>query len=206
MLQRFFNFILNQLFPLKCLGCGEDDVKICQSCAESIKPSPQWQDFKDLRVWSAFEYNHDITQKIIQKWKYNADKQLLDIFFKKASFPNLEKLDGVIFVPLHRRRKVERGFNQAEQLARRVAGHYQTDLISGLSRTRYTKPQAQLEREQRFVNLKDVFTWGGQDIQGLSLLIVDDVVTTGSTLLECSKALKNAGAAKVEGLCLFRGG
>lgn len=205
-MKRLLNFILNQLFPLKCLGCGKDDVKVCQDCTDSFQPSPQWQDFDDLRVWSAFEYSQDLIQKIIQKWKYNGDKELLNIFLDITTFPKLKNLDGIVFVPLHRRRKTERGFNQAEQLARFVAGNYQADIISGLSRSRYTKPQAQLEREQRFVNLKDVFTWSGRDIQGLSFLIVDDVVTTGSTLLECTKALKNAGAAKVEGLCLFRGG
>ena len=206
MLQRFFKFLLNQLFPLQCLGCGKDDLQLCDQCLAKQIRQPLWQDFDDLSIWSVYRYESGLLPRIVQHWKYDGDQSLLYRLTAQIVFPKLARVDRVVAVPLHRRRLVERGFNQAEQWAKIVAEYYNAEIVKGLARKRYTKPQAQLTVKERLVNLDDIFQWRGADITGQTILLVDDVVTTGSTLRESKKALQAAGAKKVIGICLLRGG
>lgn len=205
-MQNIIRYILDQLFPLKCLGCGVDDVIICDQCLKLVEYKPQWRDFSGFKVWSAFEYNQDLLQKMVRKWKYNADKEILSDIVKMIKFPQISGYDFIVPVPLHSRRRAERGFNQAGQVAHMVNQHFGYDVADYLKRLKYTTPQAQLEREERLRNLKGVFDWKGEDLKGKKILLVDDVVTTGSTLVESGKALKHAGAEEIKGICLFRGG
>jgi len=115
-------------------------------------------------------------------------------------------------VPLHHSRKRERGFNQAELLARglrRVAGAAGTPRLRietrCLYRTRATPPQTGLSLQQRKENVRDVFAVARPDrIRGRVAILVDDVMTTGATLSACAAALKKAGALQVLGLTLAR--
>jgi ComF family protein len=110
---------------------------------------------------------------------------------------------ALVPVPLHRRKLRQRGFNQAELVARaalktgRVAARLQL-VPRALARTRETTPQTGLTRHQRRENLRGAFAVAqGDAIKGREVLLVDDVYTTGSTLLECSRVLRRAGATKV---------
>lgn len=121
--------------------------------------------------------------------------------------------DCFIPVPLHPRRLRFRGFNQSLLLARTLAGALTPGLEipvleNCLSRTRFTKPQMKTEtREERLANLKNAFAFMQEDvsrIRGKTLWLIDDVATTGTTLEECAKVLKKAGAKKVFGIVLAR--
>lgn len=107
----------------------------------------------------------------------------------------------IIPVPLHKRRRRWRGFNQSEEIAKLLAEHFglEIDLIS-LQRKKYTSPQAKHNREQRITNLKDCFKWIGPDISRRNILLIDDVVSTGVTLKECATVLKSVGVNEVWGL------
>jgi ComF family protein len=105
-------------------------------------------------------------------------------------------------VPLHPRRLKERGFNQSLVLARAVAPALETriDFLS-LRRVKYTKSQTGLKKDERRKNVKGAFGLSGKpDLKGNTVVLVDDVATTGSTLNECARVLKKAGCEKV--LCL----
>ncbi len=107
--------------------------------------------------------------------------------------------------PMHGRRRRERGYNQAELLARRVAERNGLRYEKGLlSRTRHVEPQASSESaDQRADNVAgSVAVASGHDLNGARVIVVDDVSTTGSTLDVCAAALKQAGAASVWGLTL----
>jgi ComF family protein len=109
-------------------------------------------------------------------------------------------------VPLHKSRLRQRGFNQAGLLAEKVAKVFDFDYEENvLFRNRKTKPQVELSGRARHENIKDAFRCKNvEKIERRDILLVDDVCTTGSTLEECAKELKNSGAKRVWGLVLAR--
>ena len=109
-------------------------------------------------------------------------------------------------VPLSRKRLRWRGFNQAELLARKVAGKYNLELDSGnLIRVKHKKPQANLTEISRLENVKECFSWQGGDLNKRNIILIDDVVTTGATLNACAKVLKASGAGEIWGLVVAKG-
>jgi ComF family protein len=113
--------------------------------------------------------------------------------------------DLVVPVPLHPARLRWRGFNQSLELARPLARKAGVRIDSrALVRTRKTKPQTQVrDYRERAANLRQAFA-AGPGLDGASVLLVDDVTTTGATLLECARALRDAGAARVDAAVLAR--
>lgn len=131
------------------------------------------------------------------------------IFEQARNLPTaiLNFQDNLIMpVPLSKKRLRWRGFNQAELLAQIVAQNYGLKLDSkSLVRIKHKKPQAKLNEIHRLANVKDCFAWQGQNLNKRSVILIDDVVTTGATLNECAKILKQAGAGEVWGLVAAKG-
>ena len=113
--------------------------------------------------------------------------------------------DALVPVPLHRRRERERGFNQAEASCRVVGKSTGLPVWRALRRARPTPPQARLTREERRRNLRGAFVPAPRrPVTGAHLLLLDDVYTTGSTVHECARVLRQAGAASVHVLTVTR--
>jgi ComF family protein len=110
----------------------------------------------------------------------------------------------VAWVPLHPERRRRRGYNQAELLARELARLCCLRPLPGLVRVRDTPPQVGLDRLRRLANVRDAFEWNGQDLGRGSVLLIDDVTTTGATLDACAAALKAAGSGAVTGLTVAK--
>jgi ComF family protein len=107
--------------------------------------------------------------------------------------------DMMIPVPLHKLRMIKRGFNQAFELgsyAGRVLGI--PLLGTGLRRNRNTRAQSGLSRKQRRKNVRGAFYWRGRTRPGRHVALIDDVMTTGTTVTECARVLKKAGARRVD--------
>lgn len=130
-----------------------------------------------------------------------------------VSLPKMCESPLIVPIPLHRSRRRERGFNQAEQLAfglvralRRQQGAPVRQVEkSCLRRKRATPPQTGLSASARRENLRGAFeVIAPSQVQGRSVVLIDDVMTTGATLSECARVLKRAGAAQVLGLTLAR--
>ena len=116
-----------------------------------------------------------------------------------------ERFDVAIAMPMHWRKRWQRGFNQAELLSEEAAKRYGLKLSLCLRRKRATKAQAGLSESERKQNLKDsFFVSKPQEVAGKHVLLIDDVFTTGSTLRAATAALKEAGAARVVALTLAR--
>ena len=116
-----------------------------------------------------------------------------------------QPFDAVVPVPLHPAREREREFNQALVLAEILALRAGKPLIEDLERIRYTTTQTQLHREERMENLRGAFSVRhAAGVIGRHLLLIDDIFTTGSTVEECSRVLRNAGAASVRVLTVAR--
>ncbi len=112
--------------------------------------------------------------------------------------------DGIVAMPLHPLRLRERGFNQSLLLARRVAGQLNTPLLEeACARTRNTSPQSTLPWQERGKNLRKAFSCSS-DLSGRHIAIVDDVMTTGSSIEELARTLRQAGAREVSAWVVAR--
>lgn len=160
-------------------------------------------------IISSLYYEEGPTKEIIHNIKYNSVIELVPILGKvmaKALKNNLpDKHILLTFAPLHPRRLSQRGFNQAELLAINTAKDSKVPIKNLLRKKKNTKQQVKLKGKLRRKNLTGVFSFRGNDIKGKTIVVIDDVTTTGTTLNECAKVLKAVGAKKVWGLVVARG-
>ncbi|HEX8281112.1 MAG TPA: ComF family protein, partial [Chthoniobacterales bacterium] len=145
-----------------------------------------------------------VVRKLVHEFKYGHRLHLrhaiADWLIATLDDPRLRgrKFDLVVPVPLHPARKRERGFNQAELLAELLCARGGLTLTSALERIRYTTTQTAFDRAERMENLRDAFRLRrNANVRGFRVLLIDDVLTTGSTLSECARVLKQAGAYSV---------
>jgi ComF family protein len=141
---------------------------------------------------------------IIQAFKYQSRPTLARHLAERMTQAGSEVLSGadiVVPVPLHRSRERARGFNQAGELAR----HLGVPSVDALRRTRRTPPQAELPAARRHLNVRGAFAYvPAAPIDGLAVVLVDDVNTTGATLNACAASLRMAGAREVRALTAAR--
>ena len=147
--------------------------------------------------------------------KTNINDTTIEIGLDWKKFDNIKSVPNVLLdfkntliipVPLSKKRLKWRGFNQAEIIAKIVAEEFNLELeTNNLKRIKNTKPQAKLNEIKRRNNLLNCFEWSGNNLDGRNIILVDDVATTGSTLDECAKVLKQAGAGEVWGLVVANG-
>ena len=157
-----------------------------------------------------FRYG-DVSRALILRFKYGDRTDAAPAFghwLARAGKELLGQADLVLPVPLHRFRLFTRRFNQSALLARAIGRESKVAVaVDLLVRTRHTRTQADLSATQRTSNVRGAFTvrprWQNR-VGGANLLLVDDVMTTGATVEECSKTLLNAGAASVDVITLAR--
>ncbi len=188
-----------------CLVCqSETSGKICRSHNWALD-----------KVIAAADYNCPLINKLIKICKYHFSPEaaaelaaLLWQFLQKQNLPPLNKgrvgvgsAIIIIPVPLSRRRLRWRGFNQAAVLAQTLAENLQLPFnFKDLQKIKNTKPQASLLAHDRLSNLNNCFVWRGEALTNQTIILIDDVATTGATLNECAKVLKAAGARRVWGI------
>lgn len=258
-LKQSAKFLLDLLFPIECLGCGEEGIWFCQDCLAALPFSQarhcpfcggknSWgETCKTCRAHHALDgaitfipYANPIIQKLIHAWKYQSAKDLsaplaqfisrgLKIIFNQlqdqsralrsglgqaelAAFPVMPTLllSGqtiLLPVPLAAKRLKSRGFNQAEELAKNLAAAQGYNLDCLVQRTRHTAPQATLTGSDRLTNIKQAFALvkDAGSIANKNFLIVDDVITTGSTCEALARLLKTNGALSVWALSIAFG-
>ena len=216
---KLINFFLDLIFPIDCLGCRRPEVWLCEACWAKIKIHPPAAGAGPVvypglaAVWIAADYQQPLLQDLIHCFKYNFIRalalplsQLLIDFLKPQKSLGLN-FDLVIPVPLARKRLVWRSFNQAALLAAQVSENFDWPLDQrAVVRQRYTTTQVGLSRQQRRANLKGAFKVIDQPaVAGRRILLVDDVLTTGSTLSELAQVLIKSGAAEVQALVIAQG-
>jgi ComF family protein len=148
---------------------------------------------------------------MIHRYKYGKKVQLrrplgLLTAARLASFAGESAPDLLIPVPLHRKRLSERGFNQSLLIARVLEQEWRLPLVrAGLARIRWTEPQVRLSAAEREQNVRGAFAVADPSaVSGKRVMLVDDVFTTGSTVDECARVLRRAGAAGVQVVTVAR--
>jgi competence protein ComFC len=183
-------------FPF-CRQCGKplsgSVTALCNQCER--KPLP----FAAARAGGLYE---GVLRACIHLYKYNRVMELLpyltEILIKGILNLPEPAIDLVVPVPLHRQREWERGFNQASLLAKGAAQYLHKPLATNcLVRIHATLPNSGMSISEREQNLHGAFKVRGQGLTGKSILLVDDIFTTGTTAKECTLALLNSGAAGV---------
>ncbi|SHM38745.1 comF family protein [Caldanaerovirga acetigignens] len=195
---------MEPLSPPLCLKCGrplERENTICEDCRGKNRH------FLEARAFGPYR---GVLKDIIHLYKYRGKSGLCELIGEKMcgtlKNQNWPSFDYLIPVPLHPERERERGFNQSLLLAEEISQRTGIPVFKGLVRTRPTEHQSLLEKGLREVNVAGAFAVKhGLAINGKTLLLIDDVYTTGSTADECSKVLLSAGAAGVYVLCAARG-
>lgn len=196
---------LTFLAPPWCACCGrpfENSIEgadtLCPHCLEN---PPLWS-----KARAALSYNA-AASKLVSRFKYGDQTHLLPTFLPwllRAAKDVLDGVDLIVPIPLHRWRLLRRKYNQAALLALALARETNTPpALLALTRLRATTPQAQLHRKDRLKNLRGAFK-ADASVQGKKILLVDDVMTTGTTLEEATTALLKAGASEVRVLTLAR--
>lgn len=221
--------ILDVLFPPICAGCGSGGERFCPSCCRRIQliTDPVCQlcghplndpgllscercrnqhvAFSAIRSWAVFA---DPLQSAIHRLKYHQDRGLGEILAEPLSTLLLNynwKIDLIIPVPIDDIRRKARGYNQAALLAKPISwktGIPYTD--QALLKKKVTRQQAGLSLLEREENMADAFEGDKNKVFGRNILVVDDVITTGSTVNSCAQALITAGAVCVFGITLAR--
>jgi len=170
-------------------------ASVCGQCLEKTPP------FSKVITYGLYR---DILAEAIHQFKFHGLKRFAHPLGSLMVSVDLPSADGLVPVPLTLRGLRERGFNQSLLIARILSKKIKIPLLMDvLLKKKETPPQIGLSAKKRINNLKNAFEVKG-DISGLRLLLVDDVVTTGATVAECSKVLMKAGAEEVTVLALAR--
>jgi ComF family protein len=175
-----------------------DEEGRCELCRHGLRG------FDAAYSFGAYE---DTLRDLIHLFKYARIRTLAAPLGRMiaSAVPGDQSFDAVVPVPLHWRRRLDRGFNQSELLARFVARRYGLPVTNAVRRRRTTTAQAGLSNAKRRANVAGAFTVARpQAIAGRRVLLVDDVMTTGATAAACAAALRKAGASYVALLTLAR--
>lgn len=200
------------LFPARCLLCGEPVSPggfFCGPCGKTVSKSPCERSYalpgsggQGFRVLSPLPYRGGV-RKTLYQYKFRGERALskpLGRLMAQTVWDLGGPFDGVAYVPLSQRSRKKRGYDQSRLLAKELARSLGLPLLGILEKTRETETQHELSRRERVKNVKNAYRAFGE-AAGKSLLLVDDIVTTGATLRECAGALYRVGAIEVCGLC-----
>jgi predicted amidophosphoribosyltransferase len=184
------------LLPVECAGCGADDVALCDACAGALAPTRATRTIDGIVVGSGLVFEGEVA-RVIRSLKEDGRLALARPLARAlvCAAPPLEGVD-VVVIPTSRTAMRRRGYRVTDLLARR-AGWRPVPL---LRRARATGDQRALGRFERAENIADSMRAVGA--AGRRILLVDDVVTTGATLREAARALREGGADVVGAVCV----
>ncbi len=236
--------ILGFLFPKQCISCGKYGVylcdycrdlcitfqkeKVCHVCKNKIIEGYIHNSCKELTYLDSVQtcvLYSELVRKILEEIKYKYYHEYVEVVVDlMMQVIDIENYRNSIFipVPLSKFKLKKRGFNQAQLIAKKIAMKLKElgidiQVVEVLERSKNTKTQVGMTREERLENLKDVFKLNSkfqtlksqkgerQNIESRKLILIDDVMTTGTTLEECAKVLKKGGIKEVKALVFARG-
>ena len=211
---KILEFFRKLFFPPKCVFCRRilEEYGVCDRCKVTL-PYRQPAESKDKimfvdEVYSCFKYEGDVKNAII-RYKFggmSCYSEDFSVYLTECIKKNLEgKYDIISWVPLSKKRLHSRGYDQARLLAEGVCKRLGITAVRTLNKCRNAAPQSrQNDPSERMANILGAYEIAGEDVAGKRIVIIDDVMTTGSTTSECARVLKTAGAASVIVLTLAK--
>ncbi len=218
---KVFKAVVGAIFPARCVSCGEildDESYLCYYCAAKIERT----DFSKIcmrcgrekddcecknrvfhfsRCVAPFE-NQGVAQAAVYRFKFKR-VSAASKFFAREMLKTIKivygdiSFDSVAYVPMHPIKQMRRGFNQSEQLARYIARKLGVKFSDRLLSCKYRrKSQHDMQLKERFKNVKGMYSFNYK-VKGKTVLLVDDIKTTGASLDECARQLLLAGANDV---------
>ena len=218
MLKKIFNGFASFALPKSCLCCDsilEGSLEfICDECHSKLTPFTDEHPWKEENIGDGviddsislywFAEGTGI-QTMLHALKYEKMKSVGTLFGKeigeKILRVNGTKFDYIIPVPLHRAKERERTYNQSSYICKGIGNTLGSKVLDDcLKRTRFTPSQTKLDKQQRKENMDKAFKVKksyADKLKGKNVIIADDVITTGATILECARTLKSAGCGKI---------
>ena len=211
------NTILPSLFPYQCVGCKQYDTVLCSVCAlDALDSEHLVLPFSSpiYSITTLGEYKHPVWKTAVKQLKFSGIQelaqplgQLLAGVLCTALY--LSDTPYIVPIPLHSKRIRERGYNQTERIATALGNITGWPVLTTIiERTLYAQPQSSLEHSIREQNIAGAYTLctNAPSIQNQTIILIDDVITTGSTLLEVGRVLQGVKPARIYGAAIARGG
>ena len=213
---KFFDYILSLIYPPKCVFCGTviDKSDICEECEKSLpftKGDSIYQKFPFVDKCISPLYYKDYVRRAVLRFKFagcSCYSRRLGGIMSECAENNLDcgSIDMISCIPLSRKRMHDRGYNQAELLAKEISKKVGVEYLPTLKKIRHNTAQSTIkDSKQRAANVIGAYrVVDAEKVKGKYILLVDDVVTTGSTVSECARILKKSGAKAVYCVTLAR--
>lgn len=203
-----FQRLLDLIYPPKCVFCGrllkENETDLCTKCRHSLPEAPEvikkGEFFK--QCWAVYEYDAAVKDSI-HRFKFSGMQQYSEAYGKLIAMKLLRakvSTDVLTWVPISKKRLKKRGYDQSRLLAQVVARELDIPCIRTLKKTADNRKQSTVGgAPARRANVLGMYeAYSPERFQGKQVLLIDDVITTGATLSECSRVLLTAGAAQIE--------
>jgi ComF family protein len=197
--------LLNVLFPPKCVLCrrilSQQQTHLCPKCrASAPKAQGLKRQVKYIKDHTTLWHYEDNVRKSIHRYKFGGQRSYVRAYGPLLAMQILQDIpqfDVLTWVPISARRRRQRGYDQVELLAQEVARELGITALPVLRKIRHNKPQSSIHGQaQRRANVLGAYAITG-DVAGKTILLLDDVLTTGATLSECARMLQEAGARRV---------
>ena len=210
---KLIDTLLDLLYPPRCPFCHrflDGGMRVCARCERYLPYMPAGRvdrSFKNLdECFSVLRYEGDV-RKSLHRYKFGSVSAYAGCYAKllaECIEDNAIYADVVTWTPLSARRLRERGYDQARLLAEGAAEYMETPCLPLLKKRRHNAAQSGTKSaEERRRNVRNVYAYAGnKPLDGMTVLLVDDIVTTGATLDECAGVLRKAGAAEILALTL----
>ena len=191
-MKRLAENLMDIIYPMadRCPVCSaEASFGVCGKCADKLN---------ELKICDRGVYAYNGTVRgIIHRYKFEGKRYLCDTM-AEFMLPCVTGADIITNVPVHKKRRRERGYDQSRLLAMRLSGLCGIPYEQLIEKTVNTRPQSSLAPEERWKNAEGKYAVISRNVQGKVILLIDDVITTGATMAECSRVLLEAGAAEVK--------
>lgn len=213
---KVFDYILSLIYPPKCVFCGTviDKSDICEECEKSLpftKGDSIYQKFPFVDKCISPLYYKDYVRRAVLRFKFagcSCYSRRLGGIMSECAENNLDcgSIDMISCIPLSRKRMHDRGYNQAELLAKEISKKVGVEYLPTLKKIKHNTAQSTIkDSKQRAANVIGAYrVVDAEKVKGKYILLVDDVVTTGSTVSECARILKKSGAKAVYCVTLAR--
>lgn len=200
--------ITNTLFPPKCVLCGrileKNELDLCADCRINAPECPVRQrKLPFLDSWLAVWHYEDSVRRSLLRYKFHNKRHYAAAYGRLLAMKILRERDGafdlITWVPISRWRKLRRGYDQVELLARAVCVELGMEPVRCLRKIRHNPPQSGIVGQaQRRANVLGVYeAVAPENFRDQRVLLLDDIITTGATLSECARVLLTAGAKEV---------